>query len=279
MVNVSVGIDFLQFTLEVPPRTFGGVERGEDWQKMTDVLQETMAQWSELYEGMKWRVGDNRLSPYSHSISLFHPVTGIRFANIYYSAKNIDTVLIQHTGQGCSQIPDIIALLDFVQPRIGRLDVAIDVENEEKPSSYYDAYKGTLSKGFEQSPSGETFYLGSRKSDKLMRIYRYNAPHERAHLLRFEIQYRREFSRAAAWHIVQAGIREFALAALSEYPLPTEHITQGSDETFFIARKSKGDTLLWLEKQVKPAIIKLIESGEFDARQWIEELYNDCDGF
>lgn len=275
MVKVSVGIDFLQYTLEVGPRTFGGAERSEDWDMMKRVLQECLEQWSDMYEEKSWRVGDNRLSPYSHSISLFHNVTGIRFANLYYSNKNIDTVLVQHTGQGCAQIFNILPLLDYVQPRIGRLDVAIDVETEERPQAYYDAYKGGLSKAFEVSPSGETFYLGSRKSDKFMRIYRYNAPHERAHLLRFEIQYKREFARAAAWHITQNGIRAFAMSALSEYPLPTEHITEGEYDPFFIARKSQGDTILWLDKQVRPAILKLVRSGEFDARAWIEDVLND----
>lgn len=275
MVKVSVGIDFLQYTLEVPARTFGGVERGEDWDMMRRVLQECLGEWSEMYEEKAWRVGDNRLSPYSHSISLFHNVTGIRFANIYYSNKGIDTVLVQHTGQGCAQIFNILPLLDYIQPRLGRLDVAIDVETDERPQAYYDAYKGNLSKAFEVSPTGETFYLGSRKSDKFMRIYRYNAPHERAHLLRFEIQYKREFARAAAWHILKSGMRDFALSALSEYPLPTQHIVEGSEESFYIARKSQGDTILWLDKQVRPAILKLVRSGEFDALAWIEDVLNE----
>lgn len=277
-METTVGIDFLQFSLEVPPRTFGGVERVEDWARMQDVLHECLAQWASMYTDKEWRIGDAKLTPYNQSIAIFDPVTKLRFANLFFSSKNVDTVLVQHTGQGCAQIPRIVQFIDFVQPRIGRLDVCMDVETQERPKAFYDAYKGNLSVEYQSSPTGETFYLGSKKSDKLLRIYRYNAPHERSALLRFEMQYRREFARAAAWHIVQSGLRPFAMSAIGEYPLPTEHILEAGEGRFFIARKSYGDTITWLERQVKPAIIKLVKSGEFDARAWLEEVLNGFDG-
>lgn len=273
--SVSVGVDFLQYTIEVDPRSFGGVERQEDWQRMENIMHYSLSDWFYMYDECHWQVGDNKLSPYSHSITLVHTPSGLRFANVYYSNKSVPTVLVQHTGQGCSLIPEIVEFLQFINPRVGRLDIAVDVECDTRPQFYYDAYDGNLSTSFQKSPTGETFYLGSMKSDKYMRIYRYNEPHQRSHLLRFEIQYKREFARAAAWNVVQSGLRVFALSALSEYPLPLDDILQGDEVGFFIARKSAGNTILWLDKQVRPAILKLVRSGEFDARAWIEDVLNE----
>jgi Putative phage replication protein RstA len=245
---------------------------------VTDVLADYLHEFSSLYEEAVWQIGDNTLAPYNHSISLRRD--NVRFANIYYSSRSsINTVLVQHTGQGCAQIAqltDILTFLNVVQPRVGRLDVAVDVETDERPELYYNAYSGGLSRAFEISPSGETLYLGSRKSDRFLRIYRYNPPHERAHLLRFEIQYRRRFARAAAWHAARVGLRRFALSALSEYPLPLQHLgLEKLSETLFVSRKLRGNTLNWLQRQVKPAIVSLIRSGELDVEsfdRWIGEI-------
>lgn len=278
MVQVGVSIDFLQHSIEVEPRAFGGVDMGQDFVKLADVLYTSYPGIEELFESKRWSVSTAHLSPYSHAALLSDIKSKLQFANVFFSSRNINTILIQHTGQGCDQIPHIVDYIQLVQPRVGRIDVAIDVVCDEQPEAYYAAYGGKLSKAFESSPTGQTFYLGSRKSDKFMRIYRYAPPHERAHLLRFEIQYRREFARAAAWHITQRGMRDFALAALAEYGLDTEHITGSTEETFIVARRKHGDTLRWLDSAVRPAILKLVEAGELDARAWIEDVLNGANG-
>lgn len=275
----EIGIDFIQYSLQVYAGMFTSCTTwGEHLALVKHVLQDTLQGHAEQFLCATWGEGDNRIAPYSHSASVID-ITNTRIANVYWSDKSLDTVLVQHTGQACKRIENIMAYVDFVQPRLNRLDIALDVQTDDTPERYFKAYTGRLSKSWEESRTGQTFYLGSRKSDKLCRIYRYAPPHERAHLLRFEMQYRGEYARAIAWHIAQEGITAVMHTALAAYDLPLDGLLTDVKEELTLGKKRHGDTIAWLERAVRPALERLIMSGEFDGYNWMKGIYDGINGF
>lgn len=278
-MEATVGIDFIQYSLQVYGGMFTSCKTwGEHVDLLKHVISDTLGDFAPILLEGTWHEGDNKIAPYSHSVSIF-TVQNVRIANVYWSDKSLDTVLVQHTGQGCQTIPNVLAYVNYVQPRLNRIDLALDVQTDDRPETFYKAYGGRLSKSFEQSRTGETFYIGSRKSDKLCRIYRYNAPHERAHLLRFEMQYRGEYARAIVWHISQNDLQSVIYGAIEAYDLPTEKYLGQPATGLHLGKKKHGDTIAWLDRAVKPAIEKLILSGEFDAYQWMKGIYDGLAAF
>jgi len=277
----TIGIDFLQYTIQV----YGGLfQNCTEWSHHIDILRDvilnTMSDFAGMFLNANWQEGDNHIAPYSHSMAVFLP-NGVRLANVYWSDKSINTVLVQHTGQGCQKIPNILAYVYHVQSRLNRIDVCLDVLTEEKPEVYFAEYKGKLAVGWENTPTGQTLYLGSRHSEKMWRIYRYLPPHERAHLLRFEGQYRGEYARSIAWHISQSNVQDVLYTELRKLKLaPLEkYLSVSVAGSVHVGKKKHGNTLAWLERSVKPAIQKLVREGEIDAYAWINKLMDEIDAF
>jgi len=107
----------------------------------------------------------------------------------------------------------------LAQGSVTRLDIATDIETDTDPRDFVLARVGARLKSHQTvvSPSGVTCYLGSPKSDRFARVYRYHEPHERAGLLRVEMVFRKQQAHHAAREWLRLGDDEFAAQAGNIY--------------------------------------------------------------
>lgn len=240
-----------------------------------------MEVWNEA-EDDEWKLGGGRAP----------------FAMSFYSEKRATTVfvgsgakvaLIEITGKGCARLEetgDLRDLLKVTQERATRIDLACDILTDLTPLNFTLAgYSGRFKSHSEfTSESGSTVYIGSRTSDRYCRVYRYNEPHERAHLLRIEYVFKAEEAKQVAGSVVVDSVEACAAAAGNSYAwkhpawkidAPTE-----AEIKAYRPERHEGKTLFWLNDTIAPLLVRLHRAGVLDVRQWFDEnidnlLYND----
>ena len=113
-------------------------------------------------------------------------------------------LFVELPGSACDfvrAVGDFPALIRATCGRASRIDAAIDLRTGCSPRAFVAggfAKRFGNSHGHVVSEQGETVYVGNRKSDRSARVYRYNRPHPRAHLLRVEAEYHGKAARALA---------------------------------------------------------------------------------
>ncbi|HSJ39399.1 MAG TPA: replication initiation factor domain-containing protein, partial [Planococcus sp. (in: firmicutes)] len=159
---------------------------------------------------------------------------------------------------------------------ITRLDFASDVRTTTLPSSFVNArkHKGFRSLSFIQSATGETCYVGSPKSDRFARVYRYNKPHPRSELLRMECVFRRGLAREAARQLGEAGSFERFATQLGNtwgwgHPDWKPQVIDNTKLTTPKVERADENTVHWLYTQVAPALARLWREGAIDLDEFI----------
>jgi DNA relaxase NicK len=193
------------------------------------------------------------------------------------------------TGRGCAALADLSIAqecLGRIANRVSRLDIANDMECSESPATFANSRRlaQTISIGYQSSPTGETVYLGSMKSDRYARVYRYAEPHPRSAQLRFEAVYRRDYAKALAWAILAASAWGDIAALVGErYDFQSMFWQPKSAEKLSLklptTTKSEDKTLTWLYRTVAPSIVKAITTGAMksdDFRAHINKLLQDA---
>jgi len=121
------------------------------------------------------------------------------------------------------------------------------------------------SSGYQKSETGETCYVGSQKSDRYARVYRYNEPHPRAHLLRIEHVFRKDYAKLVAKQCVNADVADVAAAAGKAFgwahPVWDVQAIQDCDISLVGERRDDGKTVYWLVNSCAPAFKRLVETG------------------
>lgn len=192
-------------------------------------------------------------------------------------------VLYELSGRACEGIRSFAAASAFLAPimeRITRLDIAADIRSECRPGEFANArsHQGFRSTSFIKSDTGETVYVGSPKSDRFCRVYRYNKPHPRAELLRVEFVFRRGLARDAARSLLRAkDFSEFVALLGNTYGWRHRIWQPGhqTDERLSVPIITRGneDTVRWLYVQVVPALRRMIAEGAIDVTDFLEEVY------
>lgn len=186
---------------------------------------------------------------------------------IAFAGINIDHCLLELSGQACEKLRSVNLLdnvLSIKKARFTRIDVAIDIPDitpdEIIKEGYSDRFR-THSRM--SSDTGITHYVGSPKSERYARVYRYNEPHPRSSLCRIEMVHRKRYARIIHEEIMTNGLMTAGIKALSSYEfshnaVPTDE-TQALDTVAII----KGDqkTVYWLIAQVAPAFRRLVLDG------------------
>jgi len=214
--------------------------------------------------GGSWRKQPRGRAPYSHSWKLPEIECTI------FASPSLTHMTVEFSGQGCSTLIErsqMDEVLSLVADRVTRIDVATDIVTATTPFDFVEAgYSerfGTV--GIFNSPTGQTAYIGSMKSERFARVYRYADPHPRAHLLRVECVSRRDHAKAVARAILTAGEANTA-ATLGEV-YGWKHTDwkpdAAADADLSVTRpeKAAGGTVFWLIKSVAPAFKRLIEEG------------------
>lgn len=204
-----------------------------------------------------------------------------------YGSSHTETILFELTGRGCEPFRKAEggrAIIGSLHERITRIDIAVDIRSTVTPTDFANArsHDRFRSLGFIRSPTGETVYVGSAKSDRFCRVYRYNPPHPRADLLRVEYVFRRGLARdAALQYASKEDIGKYTAQLGNTFGFNHQSWQPGTetDERLRvpILMRDDADTVYWLYHQVAPAIKRMMETGGFDMAEWLQYVYGTGD--
>jgi len=202
------------------------------------------------------------------------------YMTIWYGGK-ANHVLIELPGTSCQAARDhglLDPIISCTADRCTRIDIAVDIPDACTPAEFVGA-------GYNQrfqahasivSPDGSTEYVGSMKSERFARVYRYAAPHPRAGLLRVEHVFRSDYGKTVARHLGDTVVEQVAAECgntfgwLSSYWQP-EHITDAKIHSLRADRHQPG-RVRWLVGVCIPALAKAHKEGLVDVHEVIAAL-------
>lgn len=178
------------------------------------------------------------------------------------------------SGGVCSKITDWRAVAEFVaiwQARITRCDLKIDlIDGGVSPNQFRKEYEAQYGDdtprqfSFVKSRNGDTVYLGSRSSERMMRVYDKAAEQGvRADWLRVEMEFKEgEAHRAFETYLnnplaVAAEFADFIKGDCNGVYLHLRRIARNAVSERQITPKTVGDTEKWLSGQVLASFEKL----------------------
>jgi len=187
-----------------------------------------------------------------------------------FASATLDHFTVEISGQGCEIIHHnelMNELLTAVHDHVTRIDIACDIETSTKPGEFValKSHERMRASGSQRSETGETEYVGSQKSDRYARIYRYNEPHPRSHLLRIEHVFRRDHAKVVSRECSSGGLRDIAYNAGNAFgwmhpdwqPKTSNHI----DLSPVSGDRKGNNTLFWMVNTVAPAFRRLAKNG------------------
>lgn len=272
--QVDMHVDWLSFTMRevIAPRT-----AAELYSNARQKLREMGNGGEKIFFNGSGFDATGARSPYR--VAIAREDHGARI----FGASHTETMLCELSGRGCEGLRNDevrTPILSCVHDRTTRLDIAIDILTAISPATFANSrsHDRFRSLSFIRSATGETVYVGSPKSDRFCRVYRYNSPHPRANLLRVEFVFRRGLARHAALLIAECEDQKDFIARLGNTYGFNHKVWQPeirTDERLSapIVVRQDADTVYWLYKQVAPALRRMMESGAIDMTDWLEFVY------
>lgn len=265
---MRVHVDWVTFTMDVVYRSFypetmsaedvyaDGILGGWETTFSAKVL-------ADVFAG-KWEKRERSRAPYRDAWEL----TGSGIA--LFSSLDLTHCCVEITGVGCERLISLEMMsevLRLVAGRCTRIDVACDIETSTKPLEFVSetSHQRMRASGHYVSDTGETCYLGSRKSDRFVRVYRYEEPHPRSHLLRIEHVFRREYAKKVCASLVELGENSVAKACGEAFGwlhrIWEPGINDAADISVVSGAREGGKTVFWLADTCGAAFRKLVKSG------------------
>lgn len=264
MARYSCEIDWLSLVLPVNPTGEGSEQVMVGQVVESAVLAEVQKNYAnDLFSGLQ-PLAFGR-SPYTFGWS--DSQRGITI----WAGGEMPHITLEFSGRGMAHLRSMMAQNDMVRigvSRASRFDLAIDIEQDTAPEDFVKLRKESRQKTHAKfdSPSGQTIYIGSRHSERYMRVYRYASPHPRSHLLRLETVFKRSYAKQACIQALEVGLDAIARTTLEEFGfgglIEFDESVPEADLSVYRAERSMGKTLRWLITQVAPAFKKLCLSGE-----------------
>lgn len=267
-----IRIDWISFTLDV------GSEEGRAVYRLPNIISEALHKidsdlpaWLGLYDA---HVPHGGRAPYTHSWTFLDGGVSI------FASPIVPHALVEISGKGLTALYEqgvVNDVLSLVTARLSRLDIAHDIPTETRPIEFCSERDGKKfsSRSEVVSQSGETVYIGSKKSDRYARVYRYNPPHPRSHLLRIEYCIKGMQARVTAQNVLESGIEAVNTALAVQFGWKhVDLIFDGSptvDLPSWRPERREGKTVAWLYGAVASAIIRLDRAGILSARTWFKE--------
>jgi hypothetical protein len=272
---MSAIIDWYSFTFETTP-----LKEGNAWmlgQVLTDSLSDAIggALMSSLW-GALGTVPMRGRAPYAMRWDAQEGGISV------FGSPSLPHALVEISGTGCERLRGygvLDSLIAATASSCSRLDLAADMPCSERPSTFITAANVDrfVSRSVWESGDGETCYLGSMKSERYARVYRYNPPHPRSHLLRAEHVFRKRAAKAAVDLLLSDGIHALTVACGAFYGWQSENWQTvemdtapelGSGQT----RKKQKNTAYWLYTQVAHALKKQVKLGDVELDHYIKFL-------
>jgi len=256
---VRTHIDWLTFTLplEYPDDTFESYTRA-----INDALIRLLdADTFILALGGEWGKREKSRAPYTDAWELRD--SGV----LVFASPTLSHFCVEISGSGCErliQLGVIDQVLAACSDRVTRIDIASDIETEVTPRDFVaqTSHKRMRAGGFQTSATGETCYVGSQKSERYCRVYRYNPPHPRANLLRVEHVFRKDYAKKVARAYVEYGSNAISASAGVAFgwvhPVWRPGEEPGVDISVTNANHKGNNTVFWLVNSVAPAFKRLV---------------------
>jgi hypothetical protein len=227
----------------------------------------------EQYFALNWtHEGSGRF--YQHRLR--HDATDVALS---YGKVNAH-IFVELAGKACNNFDArglLMPLIERTHATCTRIDFAVDIKCETSPAEFVEqrGNKSFKSSGNKYSPTGGTEYLGGRSSERMARVYRYNAPHPRHEFLRVEAEYKGDAAKASAEYLASHGLTETCLAA--HKPFDWQHVIWNGDASISkIPYKSynpqNASTVRWLYGDVITALRKATKAGLVDLDEWLAVL-------
>lgn len=264
-------VDWYSFTVPLPSGVSGG--GGFVWKHIFELSNE--------FTG---GVLNEALSEFDWSVASGHGFYDTRYfiadQGVSFSVGEVNAhALWEFSGLGCELLRSrqmLYPLIERTHERATRLDLAVDMVCETTPAEFVEAAaaKRFKSRGSQASPTGLTEYIGSRKGERMARVYRYFAPHPRAHLLRAEAEYKGDAARILCKELSEPSLTAITLAA--HEPFGWEHPDWqpgGLEPARLPSKKHDRDgagTLKWLNDAVVPALKRAHREGLIDLVEWLD---------
>lgn len=266
MTRSTIMTDWLSFT--APIDAPDGSPLWKMREHINDALFLLMGKaWVALIEDGVEFVPARGRPPYSHSEKSERGIT------IFHNPK-LDNVLVEISGRGCEYLRKLGILrstVECVHQRVTRIDLAVDLETDTRPKEFEtDAVSGRhKSRSHIVSSDGETVYLGSMKSERYCRVYRYDGNHPRADFLRCEFVFRKRNAKQLIDQLVSSdwNMKSVALGCGNIYGFEHKAWDLSGDAIpieSYTPERGSGKTLYWLVGSVAPAFKKLVKQGVID---------------
>jgi len=224
-----------------------------------------------------WEAKERSRPPYQHAYTLGEGGISI------FASPTLTHFCVEISGQGCERLIELGAMnevLTAIHERCTRIDIACDIETEVRPTEFVEclAHGRMRASGYQKSNTGETCYVGSQKSDRYARVYRYNPPHPRSHLLRVEHVFRRDNAKSVASQCADIDIQRIAAGAGKAFGWLHEiwdtTILDSGDISATRERGRSGKTVFWLVNSCAPAFRRLVQNGTIsDAASFLQTYF------
>jgi hypothetical protein len=260
MFKTKIAVDWYSFTLLAYPEYFD--PNGVFPEYATIALETGLGSlWSFIVSHKDdWQAAKSR-PPYT---------TAIQRENMFYlyAGSSQSHILLECSGKGCQELEKnglLQKLISETSDRATRIDIAHDWKTAIRPMQVHDDGFSSKFKSVTTitSPTGETFYLGSPKSEKRVRVYVYDAPHPRAGILRFEYIFRKTSAKIIAKRLETETLEDVVSSCIVTYGWKSEFLKQERTTGLANIRPERGSakTLRWILTQVAPAMRRLIDES------------------
>lgn len=271
-------VDYVSFTIPVPQlldqwETMDRLDMGNLFDDRTTDFVEFLAKQE------NWRYFKNK--------GRFNQ--GVRFDDAGLSllwGDKPDVTLAQFSGQGCKFLRDndlIEGVLNAWLDKITRIDLAIDFESDADPE---DVARQLSNKRFktdahEKSNTGVTWYVGSYKSDRFARVYRYSDKLKRGNTIRIEYQFSDGAARHASANILDKGIIMVMEELHNLYGWRHSDVVFDREHAKYQSPprpKTRAGKEYWLREQVLPSLEKEGLAGNIEILVWLRDQLNGIIG-
>lgn len=271
--GVTVKIDYLQFTIPLDGSIASWMTHANDERDILRYILEAgltsrVGAAAAALEDLDTAAPVKALAPYDTAIALGSRGDRLKgLMTVMYNRKSprVDTVLIQIPGAGCQWFEGrgvLVHIVTAMLDRIGRVDFAFDFATDLDPETAFATDRRT---SIMRSNTGTTVYVGSIKSDRYARVYRYAPPHPRSDRLRFEFVFKSKKQARAALETWLYRSIEFGSFCRSFAIAPAAALGGGDgDDLAAVPRNpssSEAGTTMWLIEAAAPAFRRLVASG------------------
>lgn len=174
--------------------------------------------------------------------------------------------------------------------RIGRIDIAVDIDQKMDLAMAREQFKAGLVDTLARKcklllgEDGDTLYVGSRKSEKCLRIYDKAAQQGiTGDWFRIELECKGDFARGVFLHLLNqpdSDMRPVIRGFCDFNFLPSwEDMAASPTPTWTMPKAEKRrDREKWLLESVAPALADMICSGQDFRDKWYKRMYALLDG-